>query len=96
MIETHQFSIRRYETGVQVSLHVSQLMQINNSRKFELVYYINVNESDNWHVVHSERRGCLNRTMHGIRLGKYASASMALRSAKDIYPNVRPCFYCCN
>lgn len=61
-----------------------------------MVYFINVNESDNWHVVHSEHCGCLNRTMHSIRLGKYASASMALRSAKDIYPNARPCFYCCN
>lgn len=31
-----------------------------------MVYFINVNESDNWHVVHSEHCGCLNRTMRII------------------------------
>lgn len=61
-----------------------------------MVYFINVNESDSWHIVHSEHCGCLNRTTRIIRLGKYASASMALHSAKEIYPNTRPCFYCCN
>lgn len=71
-------------------------MQTYKWKKFKLIYFINANENDNWHVVHSEHCGCLNRTMRCIRLGKYASASKALRSAKEIYPNARPCYYCCN
>lgn len=57
-----------------------------------MVYFINVNENDNWHVVHSEHCGCLNRTMHCIRLGKFASASRALRSAKASTRMLVPAF----